>query len=313
MALSSLRSQLKTAAWGKEEVVEKLLVALISEGHLLVEDVPGVGKTTLVRALAQSLGAEHRRLQFTPDLLPSDVTGFTFYDAKAQAFQFRPGPVFTNLLLADEINRTSPKTQSSLLEAMEEGQVTVDGQVYPLPRPFMVVATQNPVEYEGTFPLPEAQLDRFLLRIRIGYPDPQQERAVLSLEGDRQTVLNFSPVADPAEVQAATVDARKVTVSEPVADYALRVAAATRNHRALRLGVSPRGAILWVRAARALAYLRGDTYVAPDHLRELAKDALAHRLLVRASEATRGLSQESLLEEVMGGVPLPGATRRAAP
>ncbi|MHB1505079.1 MAG: AAA family ATPase [Sulfobacillus sp.] len=310
MPLAQLSAAMSKVAWGRQAVVERVLVVLLAEGHLLIDDVPGVGKTTLVRGLAQSLDLTHRRLQFTPDLLPSDVTGFTYYDGKTQSFLFRPGPVFCNLLLADEINRTSPKTQSSLLEAMEEHQVTVDGQVYPLARPFMVVATQNPIEYEGTFALPEAQLDRFLLRIRVGYPDGADERQAMQAEGDHQHPPRLEAVMSAEELAAAAEETSRVPVADQVVDYAQAVVQATRQHPALRLGVSPRGAIAWIRASRALAYLRQARFVTPDHLRDLAAEALAHRLLLRPEPIAQGLTAADVVAQVVNAVPLPGAARR---
>ena len=310
MALSDLSQALSKVAWGRQVVVERLLVVLLAEGHLLIDDVPGVGKTTLVRGLAQSLDLSHRRLQFTPDVLPSDVTGFTYYDAKLQSFQFRPGPVFCNLLLADEINRTSPKTQSSLLEAMEERQVTVDGQVYALPRPFMVVATQNPIEYEGTFALPEAQLDRFLLRIRVGYPAVEDERAAMQAPGELQRPPSLEAVMAQDALAQAAAESAEVPISDQVVAYAQAVVAATRQHPSLRLGVSPRGAIAWIRASRALAYLRQAEFVTPDHLRDLAVETLAHRLLLRPEPIAQGLTAADVVAQVVNAVPLPGAARR---
>jgi MoxR-like ATPase len=306
LALDSLMRQLSKAAWGRQRTVERLVVAVLSEGHILVEDVPGVGKTTLVRALAESLGVETRRIQFTPDLLPSDVTGYTYYDPKTGALILRRGPVFTNLVLADEINRTSPKTQSSLLEAMEERQVTIDGEVHALPWPFVICATENPVEYEGTFPLPEAQLDRFLLRLRLGYPDSASETEVLMLPGKEQRVEPLSQVISIAELREAVEAAQAIPVGEPVARYALAVAERSRSHASLTLGLSPRGLIAWVRGARALAYLRGEQYVTPDHLRELAHDAICHRLVLRPEPAMRGISPAAVLDEILAAVPLPG-------
>lgn len=307
--LDRLKQSLRPAAWGREEALELLLTGLLAEGHILVEDVPGVGKTSLIRALAEGLGLTSRRLQFTPDLLPSDVTGFTYYDAASQKFVVRHGPVFTNVLLADEINRTSPKTQSSLLEAMEERQVSIDGEMYPLPSPFLVVATENPIEYEGTFPLPEAQLDRFLLRLRLGYPSPADEKEVLLRDGSHQKAAPLTPVISAAELVAAFAEAGALPIGDPVAAYAMRVVEATRTSRMLDLGVSPRGAIAWVKAARALAYLRGDAFVTPDHLRHLAVPVLAHRILVRAEHALSGARAEDAVHGIMRDVALPAQSK----
>ncbi|MDA8345673.1 MAG: MoxR family ATPase [Thermaerobacter sp.] len=306
LALEALMNQLQRAAWGRRRTAERLLLAVLAEGHILVEDVPGVGKTTLVRALAESLGVETRRIQFTPDLLPSDVTGYTYYEPQSREFILRRGPVFTNLVLADEINRTSPKTQSSLLEAMEERQVTIDGEVHELPWPFVVCATENPIEYEGTFPLPEAQLDRFLVRLRLGYPDAASETEVLMRPGGEQRAERLSQAISLEELRAAVDAAQAVLVGEPIARYALAVAERTRSHQALLLGLSPRGTIAWVRAARALAFLRGETFVTPDHLRDLAHDVACHRLVVRPEPAMRGVTAQAVLDEVLSAVPLPG-------
>lgn len=303
--LDRLRAHLTSAAWGRREALELVLAGLVAEGHILVEDVPGVGKTSLIRALSEALGLDHRRLQFTPDLLPSDVTGFTYYDAPSQSFVLRKGPVFTNILLADEINRTSPKTQSSLLEAMEERQVSIDGEIHPLPTPFLVVATENPIEYEGTFPLPEAQLDRFLLRIRLGYPDPREEREVLTRDGTHQRAEPLAQIVSHEELRTAAEAAARLPVGEPVAAYVMRVVEATRTSRMLDLGVSPRGAIAWVRTARALAFLQDDSYVTPDHLRGLAVPVLAHRVVVRPEHALSGTRAEDVINEIVRDVALP--------
>lgn len=272
---------------------------------MLIEDVPGVGKTSLVRSFAQSLGLSHRRLQFTPDLLPTDVTGFNYYETTEHAFVLRRGPVFTNILLADEINRTSPKTQSSLLEAMEERQVSLDGEIHPLPDPFMVMATQNPIEYEGTFPLPEAQLDRFLLKITLGYPPRQAELDVLRREGPGQRAPDVPKLVSPEEIAQEAHASQKLELAAKVAEYALDVVEATRRHPHLLLGVSPRGSIAWVRAARALAYLQGDEAVLPDHLRSMAPAVLTHRLVLRPEHALSGEARDDLLKEILEDVPLP--------
>jgi len=305
--LAKLTGRLSEVAWGRQRAAERLLIAVLAEGHVLIEDVPGVGKTSLVTRLAQALGVGFQRIQCTPDLLPSDVTGYTYYDPQAQAFTFRPGPVLTNLLLVDELNRTSPKTQASLLEAMEERQVTVDGVRHPLPWPFMVLATENPVEFEGTFPLPEAQLDRFLLRVHLGYPPAEAELGVLQVEGPRQMAPELEPCVTPAELGALVREAQALPVGEPVARYALDAVQASREHGALALGVSPRGAIAWIRAARALAFLRGEAYVTPDHLRELGEDVLAHRIVLRGDEALHGATAQAIVAEVLRRTPLPGA------
>lgn len=311
LALHTLLEQLRAAAWGRQRTAERLLVSVLAEGHVLVEDVPGVGKTTLVRALAESLGLETRRIQFTPDLLPSDVTGYTYYEPQRRELVFRRGPIFTNLLLADEINRTSPKTQSSLLEAMEEHQVTIDGEVRELPRPFVVCATENPIEYEGTFPLPESQLDRFLLRLRLGYPERGAETEVLMRPGKEQRVPHLAQVITREALAEATEAAQAVPVGEPVAQYALTVAERTRSHPSLMLGLSPRGTIAWVRAARALAFVRDEAYVTPDHLRELAHEVICHRLVLKPEAALHGVTTRAVLDEVIAQTPLPGVRSAA--
>jgi len=301
---------LTRAAWGRREGAERLLLALLAEGHVLIEDVPGVGKSSLAARLGQALGVEMRRVQCTPDLLPSDVTGYTYYEPRSRTFTFRPGPLLTNLVLVDELNRTSPRTQSSLLEAMEERQVTVDGVAHALPRPFMVLATQNPVEFEGTFPLPEAQLDRFLLRVRLGYPPPAAEVAVLRSAGPLQSAPALPRLVAPQELEEAVRTAQALPVGEPVAQYAWRLVERSRSHPALLLGVSPRGAIAWVRAARALAFLRHDACVVPDHLRELGAAVLGHRVALRPEQELRGLTGEAIVAELLAATPLPGAGRR---
>jgi MoxR-like ATPase len=277
--LAELESALGTALRGKTEVVRLSIVCLLARGHLLIEDVPGVGKTTLAQALARSVSGGFHRLQFTSDMLPSDVLGVTIYNVQSETFEFKPGPIFTNFLLADEINRTTPKTQSALLEAMNEAQVTIDGHSYALPRPFMVVATQNPLEHHGTYPLPESQLDRFLMRLRIGYPDGPSEREILR---DAQTL---SPRAVSSSLVAGDVlrlqDAvQGVAVDESLVDYMLAIVERTRNHESLALGVSPRGSQALYRAVQALALLEGRDYATPDDVKRLAVPLFAHRVVI---------------------------------
>ncbi|MEW6523687.1 MAG: AAA family ATPase [Bacillota bacterium] len=290
---------------GQAGTTELLLVALICEGHVLLEDVPGVGKTLLARTFARSLDLTFKRVQFTPDLLPSDVTGVNFFNQKAGAFEFRPGPVFTNILLADEINRATPRTQSSLLEAMEEKQVSVDGVTYSLPRPFLVLATQNPVEMEGTFPLPEAQVDRFLIRLELGYPDISGEQEIVRrfLSGDPLSELE--PVARPGALSLLKEAAAGVFVSAPVLEYLVKICRATRDLGVLRLGVSPRGALALGRTARALALLRGRHYVIPDDVKELAGPVLAHRVLLNADASLRLRHPADIIKESLELVPVP--------
>lgn len=290
---------------GKDGVTELVLVALLCEGHVLIEDVPGVGKTTLAQAIARSIGGTFRRIQFTPDLLPSDISGLTFYNQRSSEFQFRPGPVFTNILLADEINRATPRTQSALLEAMQERTVTVEGETMPLPRPFLVLATENPVEIEGTFPLPEAQLDRFLLRIAIGYPDADDEVAMLARFQERNLLDELVPVTTPADLLEAAAWCRTVYVEEELRRYIVHIARATRQHEAIELGVSPRGTLALFRAAQALAALRGRDFVLPDDVKELVAPVLAHRIILSPEARLRGRDARQLLHEIVDAVSVP--------
>ncbi len=290
---------------GKREVVQLLLAALLAEGHVLIEDVPGVGKTMIARAMAASLGCSFRRIQFTPDLLPQDVTGVSVFNQKTGEFQYRPGPVMANILLADEINRATPRTQSSLLEAMEEKQVTVDGVTYRLNRPFLVVATQNPVEYEGTFPLPEAQLDRFMLRIRIGYPEASDEADMLARIAHGHPIEKVEPVLDASQVAGLQEAAREVYVEDSVRDYIVRIVASTRTHPEVALGTSPRGSIALLKSAQALAALEGRDFVIPDDIKTLAPYALTHRLVLRPESRLRGTTPEKVVEDIIRSVPVP--------
>lgn len=293
---------------GKQREVQYLLVAVLCRGHVLIEDVPGVGKTTLVRALARSMGCDFRRIQFTPDLLPSDVTGISVYDQRTGEFQFRPGPIMTQVLLADEINRTSPKTQSALLECMEEGQVTVDGVTYPLPRPFLVLATQNPVEYEGTFPLPEAQLDRFLLRMRLGYPSFAEERQILR-RSHEPAVERLSQAVSVSEIRALQDQVHHIHVDDSVLDYLVTLVQTTRAHPDICLGASPRATIALFRSSQALAMIRGRSYVIPDDVKEMAPLVLGHRLLIRPEAQLRGCSADQVVAEILTQVRVPAGVR----
>jgi len=289
---------------GKRSAIELALVALFCEGHALIEDVPGVGKTMLARSLAISLGCSFKRLQCTPDLLPNDVTGVSVYDQRSAEFRFRPGPAFVNVLLADEINRATPRTQSALLEAMGEYQVTVDGETRPLPRPFLVLATQNPIEYEGTFPLPEAQLDRFLMRISLGYPTEDEENQILINLRGRHPVTAIEQVVEGERVVELQPDIWDVTVDETVRSYVVKIVQATRNHPDLALGASPRGSLGLYKAAQALAAVRGRDYVIPDDVKELILPTLAHRLIVKPESALRGRTAVGALESILEETPL---------
>ncbi len=304
--LATLEAALGTVIRGKAETLRLSLVCLLARGHLLIEDVPGVGKTTLAQALARSVDCRFHRLQFTSDMLPSDVLGVTIYNAHTQAFEFKRGPIFTNFLLADEINRTTPKTQSALLEAMNERQVTIDGHSYTLPRPFMVMATQNPVEHHGTYPLPESQLDRFFLRLRIGYPDRASEREIVRNADGFNT--RIEPAISAQEVVQLQDWTNRVTVDDSLVDYMLAIVEKTRSHDALSLGVSPRGAQALYRAAQALATLEGRDYAIPDDVKRLVVPVFAHRVVVNTrmalTQRTADVS-DRILEEILTQVEVP--------
>ena len=289
---------------GKREAIELLMVALLSEGHVLIEDVPGVGKTMLARAMATSLGLSFKRLQCTPDLLPNDITGVSVFNQRSGEFEFRPGPAFVHLLLADEINRATPRTQSALLESMGEGQVTADGITYPLPQPFIVLATQNPIEYEGTFPLPEAQLDRFLLKLAVGYPSPADEgQMILNLQREHP-ITAIGQVVDGAQVLDLRRQVWEVHVDDTVRDYVVRLVHATRSSPDLALGASPRGSLALFKTAQALAALQGRDYVIPDDVKRLALPVLVHRLIVRPQSALRGYTAARVLADLVQATPL---------
>jgi MoxR-like ATPase len=298
---------------GKASSVELALTCLLAEGHLLVEDVPGTGKTTLARALAASLGAGWSRIQFTPDLMPSDVTGVTVFDQRNQEFSFHPGPVFAHVVLADEINRASPKTQAALLEVMEEQRVTVDGQPHQVPRPFLVVATQNPVDMDGTYPLPEAQLDRFLMRIRLGYPDHASEVEVLQGRVESRRVEDLQAVMSVANAEALIQAANRIHVAAPLYSYIVNVAAATRNLPEVRLGASPRGSLALLRASQVRAASAGRTYVTPDDVKTLAEPVLAHRVLLTTDAVLRGATAASVVASALAATPVPQSAAQGVP
>ena len=307
--VAALEASVERVIRGKPEAVRLAVTCLLARGHLLIEDVPGVGKTTLARTLARSLDSRFQRIQFTSDMLPSDVVGVTIFNSTREDFEFKPGPIFTNFLLADEINRTTPKTQSALLEAMNERQVTIEGVSHPLPDPFMVIATQNPVEYHGTYPLPESQMDRFLLRIEMGYPDASSEREILrNQRHGADHGIEVSPVASGADVLDMQAQVEDVRVEETVLDYLMAIVEKTREHEHLALGVSPRGSMGLYRAAQALALTEGLTYVTPDHIKRLAPAVFGHRLMADARHGpgggTAGRCTE-ILEEILHSVSVP--------
>ncbi len=289
---------------GKRAAIELLMVAMLCDGHVLIEDVPGTGKTMLARAVAASLGLSFKRLQCTPDLLPNDITGVSIFDQRTNEFEFRPGPAFVHVLLADEINRATPRTQSALLECMGEGQVTVDGETHVLNRPFLVLATQNPIEYEGTFPLPEAQLDRFLLKLSVGYPSPKEEGQILRNLQREHPITTIEQVVDGARLMELQHQVWEVHVDDTVRDYVVRLVYATRDHSDLALGASPRGSLALFKTAQALAALRGRDFVIPDDVKVLAVPTLVHRLIVRPESALRGYKAEGIMNDLLDKTPL---------
>jgi len=298
---------------GKHHEVRLALVALLCRGHLLIEDVPGTGKTVLAKAIARSLGCSFRRIQFTPDMLPSDVTGLSIYNQKSQEFEFRPGPIMAQVVLADEINRATPKTQSSLLECMEERQATIDGTTYSMPDPFLVIATQNPIEYEGTFALPEAQLDRFMLRIRLGYPQPIEEVVILDEQKRSHPLEELEVVCSVDELRAMQAAVRDIYVDSTVADYIVRLVGGTRSHPDVYLGASPRGSIALYRAGQALAGLLGRDYVIPDDIKALAEPALAHRLIIKTSASIHDVQSANVVRELLDSTPIDGIRPTGGP
>jgi len=300
-----LRENVQKVIVGKGDVINLALVATLCEGHVLLEDVPGIGKTTLARALAASLGCAFRRIQFTPDLLPSDVTGLSWFNQKAQEFEFRAGPVISQVVLADEINRATPRTQSALLEAMQERQVTVDGVTHALPRPFLVMATQNPVELEGTFPLPEAQIDRFLLRILIGYPSEQEEGQILERFRLNDPLPELEPVTTAEEITQALNERKLIRIESSVRDYIVRVSRATRQHEEIQLGASPRATLALYQSSQAWAAIQGREYVLPDDVKLMAPHVLTHRLMISPQAQLRGRQPSELVADIVESIPVP--------
>ncbi len=305
-----LIDNVKRVIVGKDRAVEMGMLALMCQGHALIEDVPGVGKTMLARSIARSVGGTFKRIQFTPDLLPSDVTGVSVYNQKTEEFEFRPGPILAQIVLADEINRATPKTQSALLECMEEKQVSVDGVTYAMPRPFMVMATQNPIEYEGTFPLPEAQLDRFLLRITLGYPSAEEEVTIIENQEVSHPIENLQSVAGPEELISVQEAVKEVYVDRLIKEYIVALMEASRGHPEVALGGSPRASLGIFRASQAQALIRGRDYVLPDDVKELASPAMAHRIIVAPASRLRGVDGRRVVADIVEKTPVPGAQAR---
>ncbi len=302
----NIEANISRVLFGKKKTIRLMLCCLLAGGHILLEDVPGTGKTSMVRALAASLDAQDKRVQFTPDLLPSDVTGINFYRQQTGEFVLRQGPIFTNLFLADEINRATPRTQAALLECMEEGQATIDGETIPLPEVFMVLATMNPIEFQGTFPLPEAQIDRFMMKLHPGYPDEADERLIVQKICAPAGTETLAPVASPADIMEARKEIAKVQVSDAIRDYIVRIVRATRESDKIKLGVSPRGTVALTRACRALAAMQGRDFVIPDDVNELAVPVLAHRIISQSQSSIHlSGSNEAIIEYLLSKIPAP--------
>ena len=304
-SLQKLSENIEKVIVGKKDVIDLAVITLLCRGHLLIEDVPGLGKTMLARAIAGSLALQFKRIQFTPDLLPSDITGVSIYNQKNGEFEFRSGPVFTNILLADEINRTTPRTQSSLLESMEESQVTIDGKSYPLPETFMVIATQNPIELQGTYPLPEAQLDRFFMKIKVGYPTIAQEVKVMEMQVKEHPIHSIASVLSGDNLKTMQDAVKDVYLDKSVKEYIVRIVDATREHAHLNLGASPRGSIYLMRAAQAMALLQGVGFVEPSIVKQMAVPVLSHRIMVKPQSKLQGITPEKVLEDILSSVSVP--------